>query len=667
MRGRRSSRQNIPDLIRLILIFFTWSSLAGVSIGRAEDEPNSAQSLGQPAPSPIDLDPLILLDQPDSTPTDSTTVTVPDSLPPAEPVVRYWWHDRWLIGEMGGAGGETLLTREELFASSGLMLSNSIGSETRLGEFQAGNQGIGNLIYQYGPALERPSYWYQGQATSGAAIPEGYSHTLSPLSVGELRWINPDPILDPLSQSGDGMLYATKDELTWDDVPSGFRAIEGRNSTSAEEACLARESGPWRLFTSLAHMSSAGRAVYLNSKYEHIQLQLERSTALGPVRISGVTRGGRYKMSESRKQNWGADFLELGWQYFLPRGGTGEARLIRRNDLLRWWDGEDEGRRWSQSTGLSFQQVLPLGRLRLLSSQAVDWTSLSFRANSDFEKIGARFGSGFAVGAVYETERTTASVSLGRTNPWNDTAHTRGRLLLSINISNALSTAIEGWRGGALIFDPALEPRGMSLIRQGIRLPDGQSILNEQQRRISHLEWRVKLHWWRLSGTAGLFTREVENALGLDRATAFEASSVLGGARYNGVVSSWHLDLPLQTFCAGDFTGIFDPAVDELPALMPPWRGRTVFGLRKRFFKDELDIELRLVGEYQGEWLTPEGIMPSTNRYDGELHARIGPVHILIDLMNLENDIRESATYDGVWIMKPLRAYRTGIEWHFKD
>ncbi len=575
-----------------------------------------------------------------------------------------WWDADWQIRLLGAGGSEQLLSREQLSTSAALTLSEVLADETHLGSFKSGSHGTWDVPYLISPAVERLSLWYQGQGTTGAAFPEAITHSLSLLPVSEFHYIPPDPFIDPLASGGEGMIYGLNDLPNWEETPSAIRLAEGPNGASVEDAILARQVDPWRVLTCIGHLSSEGRIFYGGSKYQHLMMQLERSTRLGAFRLTGGDRSGRYKMIGGQKQTWTSQMLALGWQYATLGDGEGEFHLVRRNEQLNWYEQGTAGHRRAISTEVTIFSAFPVGPLSLLTSQALSWTSLSYRVDQDTKKINSRSGNGIAIGALWEDEQSRLLVSVGRTDPWWDEAIYRGRFVLGRRLVGG-QIDLSGWYGGAQVFQPGLEPRGISLISDGISLPDDMFLINNEQRRVGHLEISGAVKRTGSSFRSSLFLRRVRDGLGLEEVAgnpAHQSNITLKGAR-----CSLRMRLPFGSFISGNLTAIFDPVVDDLPDLIAPYRGSITFSLRRLLCREELDLEFRLICEFQSKWQTEAGEMPATNRLNGELHAGIGKADLFMGLYNLEDDRRESSTYTDGWMVLPVRSFRTGVEWHFMD
>jgi len=593
-----------------------------------------------------------------------TQDAAPDSLIQSSPADS-WWDSAWLVHLLGTGGNERLLSTNQLRHSAALTLSDLLAAETPIGNFRAGSHGVWDLPYLISPAVERLSLWFQDIGTTGAAFPEATTHSLSLLPVSELHYIAPDPILDPLGAGGDGMLYAINDIPNWKETPSAIRLSEAPNGTSVEDAYLAKQVDPWRLLTSLSHLGSDGRVLYGGTKYQHLMMQLERVTRRGAFRVVGWDRSGKYHLSGYRKQTWESRMLSFGWQYATFREGEGEFRVVRRNERLRWFEPDLEAVRRTISTEMTVQSAFPAGPISLVTSQAISWTSLAYQSGEKRERVHSRLGTGTAIGAVWEDAGSRAMVSLGRTDPWWDQAFSRGRFAVGRNLGRGLSIDLAGWFGGAPLFEPGLEPRGMTRISDGINLPNEVSLINKEQRRIRHLEMSGNAQYDRVRLRAALFQREIKDGLGL--VSGVEDQSMRSDLTLRGATCSWDLALPYGSRLTGDLTTVLDPVYDDLPYLVAPYRARVVFEINRLLCQDELDLAFRLICEFQGKWQTEVGQMPATNRLNGELHGTIGKAHIFVGIYNLEDDLRESSTYSGGWLVLPVRNFRSGVEWHFLD
>ena len=167
---------------------------------------------------------------------------------------------------MPGAACDTLLTRKSLFRSSTLLLSDALARESHLGLLSAGCPGALDLPYTISPGTERLSSWLDGAPTAGAAIPEAMLQTLSPLALQEMLRLAPDPFLDPLGASRDGILRGRTLDLAGATPLSAVRLTQGPGGSATEDFLLGRQSAQARWWGAYAHARSDGRPVFIHPR-----------------------------------------------------------------------------------------------------------------------------------------------------------------------------------------------------------------------------------------------------------------------------------------------------------------------------------------------------------------------------------------------------------------
>lgn len=590
---------------------------------------------------------------------------------------RRWWDPAWLPSCLAPAVGETLLAREELFNSSAMLLSEALARESRVRVHPAGDHGAWDLPFLLGPGIDRLSLWFDGLNTAGPAIPEALSHTLTPLLLGELRYMAPDPFLDPLAAGGDGMLWGLETTERRPGTPSAIRITEGPAGSSTENAMLTRQAAAWSVMGSYAHSRCDGRQVYQDGRFQNLALHLDRAAAFGALRLTGIDRCGRFKMFGNRKLVWETGLLSGGSQFWAGETVRGQIRLVRRNDRLQWWGSGTDARRRTTSTEATLQASAETGVITFLGSCAIDRTSFNFTGAGCPEVHWTRTGTGIAMGAKAESRQGSAVATIGLSDPWWHEAHLRGHLVVSGRPLPRLGLALETWAGRAPVFTPRLEPDAGALLGDEFLLPTLETAGGGPVRRLWHAEARVDL-----SGTSyviggGPFVRKIEDGLGFDPEQSsllapsvretLSLESLLSDVTLVGGYGHWRIGLPLGADISGDVTALLHPGLDDLPVLLPAYQGRVALSVRGLLFKGDLHWGLRLLSFFRGSWCTPYGDRPANARFDGEAHATIGRAHIFLALRNLEDEWGDSATYDNAWIPLAPLSCCGGLEWHFLD
>ncbi len=644
--------------------------------------------LSLPIPADETLPPQQFHADPDTfAPGDSTAVAVASAADSLVAQIRqlHWWEPDWLLGCLGPGSGERLLTREILYRSSAMLFSDALGRDSRLYIFSSGSHGAWELPCLLGPGVDRFSLWFDGASTVGPAIPEAHCQTLSPLLLEQAWLVAPDAFLDPLAAGGDGMLWTSQRQHRWEDVPSAIRLTEGRSGSSTEDIMLGRQVRAWRVLGSYAHSHTDGRQQYPNGRqryeegrFQNLLLQVDRAAPCGTFRLVGADRAGRYHLYGGRRLSWESSQLSGGSQLRLGKSLRGQMRLTQRYDRLQWrGDGDAEMRR-TKSTAATLQGSAGWGAMTLLMSAGIDHTSLFLGGEAREDTDWTAIGTGIALGAKLDGGQSAGMVTLGYADPWWHGGHLRGHLAASLQPCPRLGMVLEAWTAATTVFIPRLEPDPQALLEEGLHLTGGAEPSGKDPvRRLWHGEIRMQTKLSNVDLSCGVLVRRITDGLGLEpehaqllrpeARTDIALDGILSDATLTGAYGSGRIQLPLGAAILGDLTTMLYPLVDELPVLVPPYHGRGVFLIGGRLFKGDLGWQLRLLCDFQGRWCTPEGQLPASVRFNGEIHGTFGDAHFFLILRNLANSWDESATYDEAWGSLPFRSSQTGVEWHFRD
>jgi hypothetical protein len=611
---------------------------------------------------------------------------VPDS---AAATVRppLWWRRDWLLAELGQAAGEPVVRRSELFRSSAGLFSEVLERHTSLGLHRAGSPIAWDLPYDLGPGVERLSLWLDGSTTMGPAVNEAQCQTLSPLLLSEVRYLAPDPFLDPLGAGGDGMVWTSSQEPAWDEVPSQVRFTEGVGRSGTEDVLYARQIGAWRTLASYAHASTEGRQYYPNgiqrygnAGFQNLRFEIAPGFSTMAPHLTVSDRTGKYTLYGNRKLLWSSTELTTGVQ--LPWGTerTAQIGLAGRSERLQWWGPTDSGRREAWSVGASAHTALPVGPARLLFASAYERVRLRLSTyvagDSTWDADGMGIALGWRWGMGAGPRGVTATV--GWTDPWWTRGHGRARLVLVQRLAPTADLSVEAWTGRASVFIPRLEPDGDALLREGLHLLGEEPAPDGPVRRLYHVE--LGSCWRPGSGrlAAAVFARRIEDALGLDpdeagnllldARTRESLMTSLGEATLMGARLQGRVPIAWGFRVEGAVTAVLDPPADRLPVLLSPYHGRAGVFLMRRVFKGDLELELGGSALGQGEWQTPQGAVPARVQFDAEIRALfLERALLFVQIQNLTDEFFESATYDGSWGSLPFRSSTIGFEWHFSD
>ncbi len=603
----------------------------------------------------------------------------------AAPSALRWWDAGWLLAQLGPSAGRPAAERAQLFHSTCALFSQALRRHTRLELHESGSPLAWDLPYDLGPGVERMSLWLDGLPTAGAALGEAHCLTVSPLLLGEVRCLAPDPFLDPLGASGDGMIWTASQVPVWEEVPSAVRFTEGVGQSSTEDVIAARQIGRFRAMASYAHANTQGRQYFPNGlqRYQDARFQnlfFQVDGALSPVaaRAAVADRTGRYTLSGDRKLFWSCSQATVGAQVPWGPGEGAQVRLTRRADRIQWWGAEDSGRRRSHSVDVAAQAGLRLGSARLLLAAAGERVKVSLASQAGGDSAWTANGIGIATGLRMEGAGRALVASAGWTDPWWTRGHSRARVWLAQQLGVSTSVELEGWIGRAGVFIPRLEPDGDALVREGLHLLDQGSQSDGPVRQLEHIELAGR---WQSGGaeiSSAAFARRISDALGTDPETAY---GLLPGARTTGSLASalgdvtllggrLDLRLPLRWGfrLEATSTAVLDPPPERLPVLVAPYHGHGGLFLAGSACRGDLGYELGLIALWQGQWETPRGPVPARLQFDAEVGlVFVGRAHLFVQFRNLTDEYFESATYDEAWGALPYRSSTVGFEWHFLD
>ncbi len=595
------------------------------------------------------------------------------------PPAQFWWDETRVLAMLGG-GASPLLDRGLEPHSSAITFADLLAHESALWVDRAGVLGAWEVPAQISSGVERLSLWSGGMRVGGAGTPEAVITAVTPLQTGRAYLLAPDPILDPLGEAGDGLLWVEEPSRAWSKTPSAVRLTEGPTGAASQDLELGRVAGDWRAFGAYGHFRSDGRPLWLSpryslSRYQDIELSIDRATSWSGWQLKGWNRSSRSALVETGKLDWSAKQLTL-QGIIHPQGGwSGQVAVDFVNDELRWLATDRTHARRSSTARAVGRLEIPAGSWHLLFSGGAQAVGVKLdRAPYLVDEDAA--GAGFGAGLRRDGERASFLADAGIADSWQGGARGRGHLLLLVRPGGALTLGIEGWTDELAPFVPRADGDFSALLDEGILLPGGLSVGDGEARRATHGEARASLAWGKSRVEAGAFFRRLENAIGLDPeqaaslapglrdtlALANDSSADIAGARAELEI---HFPLGLRAFGSGRV--IASPAADELPLYTARYQGRAGLSLGRLLFKGDLYLEGRLVGLFRDSWTTPYGALPSFERLDGEIVGTVmGQAHFFLATRNLLNDDQASATVvDGQWMTLPFRNTELGLEWHF--
>ncbi len=601
------------------------------------------------------------------------------------PRAGLWWRADYRLARTTAGTPRPAATRAELTRSSAMYFSELIEAESPLGLFAAGSPGAYDTPYAWGPGTDRFSFCLAGQATAGAGVPEGLSHTLSPLLSEAVFIVHPDPVFDPLGQGSDGAIYASLPDHVPQRTPSAFRLTEGPSGSGTEDLILARRVGAWGVQGSYAHANAAGRYLYDVTKFQNLYLAVDRAESWGGLRAVAAGRHGQVNIENHRKLLWEAEQLSVGGQWLSSTTYDAELVIERRNDLTRWWSVDENIRRRSTSTGATLiGRRIFLGTGEALASIGIEHTQMSYGRRHVREQNWSRTGMGLAMGWVHATGPWSYRAAVGYSDPWWQSGHLRAHLDVAYEPGTVWGGFARAWSGGTQQFVPRAEPDGVAALERGLFFPGGEDASTGGLRRVTELVVGMRLRAGPLRLETGPEWRRIENGIGLrgDQAArlvpadreSLQSDQLLSDADLWAWQGSGRIDLLYGFALEGSGRVMLTPRTfAELPVFQPGERGQVSLVAEGSVFRGDLLWQGVATVVYTGSRTSPYGELPEHARLDLEGRGRIRDASFFMALHNAlgdpsaPGDWGESATYDDGWMPLPGRGYRMGIEWHFLD
>lgn len=539
------------------------------------------------------------------------------------------------------------------------------------------------------PGREPPATLVAGIPLNQPGFPELEPDAYGPLWISRLAVHAPDPLRLPSNPTGGPLIVVELAEPDSGAASSGARATHGPNEAFVEEVFLARPLGSNLVRFFYNDHKTGGRYIYEGEFGENLLGRLDRGTSWGGLSAGWQQGLMRTRVTGGRRQVWNLSGLNAGiasrgtaWS----RGWSGELNVQQSWERFLW---DEPGRPAVRKSALT-RGLLELrgagARLRPLVTVQMDRQRQRFKQADGILLDRTSSGLGFATGLDGASKSWRWRGSAGRSAP----APRRAGWVAAAQVEGSLGGGVRAWAQTDRSVRAALIPRlgnelgtmtaqGLAVIGQ---IPGSEPVVvigpDRPLEEISRAEvglareegaWpalEVRLRGVEIrhavSAEGGLLSRFSPNGYAflppeaLDR-TVGAASVTVGGSR------SLRYGFRLEAWGTGRSS---NPSWrDQL--WMTPWEGAAALSLHRGFFENDLRISGFLRGSVSGRRATPQGILPSSDRYDAGASARVDRLTLFVVLLNLEDDISEAAAYDAGWVYLPRRSYRTGLSWRFVD
>lgn len=545
-----------------------------------------------------------------------------------------------------------------------------------LGFLDPGSPHIPYPIHGTVPGRDVPELRVDGLAIAPVRWGETSPATMPVLALQDVRLRRASPIDGPLSSTGGNVIEARLAGVPPSGPVSAVRLTRANNGTFTEEAVLRRRLGASDFVLFYGDSKTSGRESWRRQAGETFGVRLTRAMAGGACEWIYDNARDRFRLLSTKKGRWDRRSAGLRWY----RSDSTHAAV----ETAARWTFMDAG--WWTSLGLTQRETRAVdfrGRVETAGSRhRLAMTVEGEIASSKFVRPGMeqellRGAEGISLGIAggwsrrIETTSTRASVGVVRLAPLGITGtfafeHERpagGSRRLSLHASRSV-------RNRTL---PRLAADGEAWVRQGLGLADERageqpealwSAGLEARGRVAGLEWVCAADG--MVVTRGLGADLVEQ-LGTDRQSELTADDVRQTCAFltpwTGVV--WESRHGLRASFRGSCHVATGGVSQHLG--LPATEARGEIGWRGRLFKNDLQIDLALVGSGRAPVETPYGRLAASGSVDGEAQARVRSVDIFFVLANLTDTAASSMAYDGGFVPLPPRNYRAGLRWFFFD
>ncbi|MBD3163453.1 MAG: hypothetical protein GF346_13245 [Candidatus Eisenbacteria bacterium] len=527
------------------------------------------------------------------------------------------------------------------------------------------------------PGRDVPELRVDGIPVVSSRWPETALSPLPLLAIESAQVRRYTPIAGPLSSTGGSRLDLTLLPPVDGEARSAIRLTQGQYATYTDEAVLRRPLGPVLFRGYYGDSKSDGRLLWGAQEGQTIGLRAGHRMAGGWATWGYDDASYRSRLLTTKRALWDRALGSLRWTEDDTVGTAVEGTLYGRSDRGRWETAGGLTERRGRAVGLRVLAERPATAGAWSTILEIEGTRTRVKEPGARERLLEDLAIGLAAGGVHGGTGWTVRASAGavRLAPLDlsPVFAVEGEIDAP-GLPRVLLHASRAVRHRSL---PRVPTDGAAWVLQGIGLasegdegpPEALwrgAIEVANRRAAGGSEIRIGMDL--LLDRDGLDPNLADLALlGIGQQDAIPADRLRSDAWF---VSPWvraDARLPLNLHLrAGAFATAAEEGTEShlgLPALR--WEGR--FGWRARLFRDDLDLELRVKGSGRTEVATPYGTLPALGLLDGEIHARVGSADLFLVMANLTNVEQRSMSYDGGFMILPLRHYRAGITWVFLD
>jgi hypothetical protein len=545
-----------------------------------------------------------------------------------------------------------------------------------LGLLDPGSPHVPYPIHETVPGRDAPELRVDGLPIAPVRWGETSPASFPVLALSDVRLRRATPIDGPLSSTGGSVIEARLAGVPRSKSVSAVRLTRGNNGTFTEEAILRRPVGSADFVLFYGDSKTSGRQSWRRQNGETFGLRLTQAAAGGAAQWIYDNARDRFRLLSTKKGRWDRRSVGLRWVRSDSTRAAVETSARWTSMDAGWWTTLGLTQRETKAVDFRGRVETPGPRDRLAMTVEGEIASTRFvRPGEERELLDGVDGISLGIAGGWtravDAKVTTASIGLVRLAPLGVTGtfafeHERpvgGSKTLSLHASRSV-------RNRTL---PRLAADGEAWVRQGLGLADERA--GEQPEAL----WRAGVEargraaglGWKCAVDAMLVTRglgaDLVDLLGTDRQGELTADDVRRTCSFATPWGrlEWESRFGLRASIGGSFHVATGGVSQHLG--LPAVEGRGEIGLRRRLFKNDLLVDLALVGNGRSAVETPYGRVAALGSVDGQALARVRSVDIFFVLANLTDTVAPSMAYDGGFVPLPARNYRAGLRWVFFD
>lgn len=514
-----------------------------------------------------------------------------------------------------------------------------------------------------------------GLPVAAPGFPGTAPDVVAPSWADSVRLMPPSPLYLPNNPSGGAILEW---ELLRPDTTvavSGVKLSDGSNDSNADELYFARPSGDATFWLLWADHKSPGRTFFRDVGGQNLLVRYERPVRGARVSLTGQDHFDRVHLDLERRWLWNKNSWDLRVQG-APRGWDIDVASSASWHRLAW-----EGEPGSLTRKSTLYQTIaraagPGNIWRPRFTAQIDLHRQRFWAPGRLSVDRWDTGLGLAAGVAGESNGRRWELSAGVSSPG------QGR---SVGVATLLGgwALRPGWRLDGYLARtartrvlPHYANHLTAMVGQGFVVP---SVDDDPELEVLHT---AELRLQRGAGGRRVAwvarAVEIRNAVsGEDAAiTAFvpEGYPFIPPSAYGQTLRAlsgrlevaWSMPAGVSVDAWGAARAA-DPS-RESHLWMAPWEAQGTLRWARRWFNDDLDLELFARGRLEGERTTTVArAIDARVRMDAGATGTIGALYLYLMFVNVLDGLHEAAVLENEFAVMPLRSYRLGLAWRFLD